>query len=101
MIATPAEQMERVTGMPTSTFQIAGRWVGRGCPPYVIAEAGSNFNQSRDLALRMVDAAAAAGADAIKFQLFRAAELYPGGGEMHDLFKSIELDPEWIPALMK
>lgn len=86
--------------MLKTELEIAGRRIGRGHSPYVIAEAGSNFNQSFEVACRLVDAAAEAGADAVKFQLFRADILYPGGGEMHDIFKSIELDPEWIPRLV-
>jgi len=85
--------------MLKDNFTINGRLVGCGASPYVIAEAGSNFNQSKDVARRLIDAAKEAGADAVKFQLFRADVLYPDGGEVYDIFKSVQLDADWLPDL--
>lgn len=85
--------------MLRNVLTIAGTSIGECTPPYVIAEVGSNFNQNLDTAKRLIDVAAAAKANAVKFQLFRASLLYPNGGELHDIFKSIELNPDWVPDL--
>ena len=45
---------------------------------YIIAEAGVNHNGRRELAGKLVAEAARAGADAIKFQTFKAADLVAG-----------------------
>lgn len=45
----------------------------------IVAEAGVNHNGSLDLARRLVDAAADAGADAVKFQTFKADHLVTAG----------------------
>ena len=82
-------------------LKIGDTSVGGEAAPYVIAEAGSNFNQDLDTARRLVDVAAEAGANAVKFQLFRADALYPNGGELYDIFKSVELNADWVPILAK
>ena len=51
------------------------RVVGAEQPAFVIAEAGVNHNGNVDLAFQLVDAAIAAGADAVKFQTFIASEV--------------------------
>jgi N-acetylneuraminate synthase len=54
---------------------------------YIIAEAGVNHNGSLDLALRMIDAAAESGADAVKFQTFRAGNVVRRGASKADYQK--------------
>jgi N-acetylneuraminate synthase len=54
--------------MTIPTITIAGRQIGPGHPCFIIAEAGINHNGDETLAGALVDAAAEAGADAIKFQ---------------------------------
>lgn len=49
---------------------------------FIIAEAGVNHNGTLAIALRMVDAATRAGADAIKFQTFKADQVVTKKGEM-------------------
>ncbi len=54
------------------TVTVEQRPIGAGHPVFVIAEAGVNHNGDLDLARRLVDVAARAGADAGKFQTFAA-----------------------------
>ncbi len=51
-------------------LQIAGRKIGAGHPPFVIAEMSGNHNQSLDRALEIVVAAAKSGVHAIKIQTY-------------------------------
>ncbi|GAW31866.1 N-acetylneuraminate synthase [Carboxydocella sp. JDF658] len=51
------------------------RQIGPEQPVFIIAEAGVNHNGDLQLAKKMIDVAAAAGADAIKFQTFKAEKL--------------------------
>ncbi len=57
------------------TLKIGNKSIGQGFPVFFIAEAGVNHNGSLKLALKMVDVAKDAGADAIKFQTFNTNNL--------------------------
>jgi N-acetylneuraminate synthase len=91
------------------TVEIGSRSVGDGQPIYVIAEAGSNHNGSLDQALRLIDVAATAGADAVKFQTFKAARMYPRSAGQSDYLKvskpiyriieEMEMPETWLPDL--
>ena len=60
---------------PTISMRIADRTIGAGNPCFIIAEAGVNHNGSLERALELIDCAAEAGADAVKFQTFKAGRL--------------------------
>src|SRR6476659_7065464 len=64
--------------MPSSepTLEIGARVIGPGQPCYVIAEIGINHNGDLSIAKQLVDAAVAAGADAVKFQKRTLRETY-------------------------
>ncbi len=94
-----------------TSIAIGGKRVGGGAACYVIAEAGANHNRDFDLARRLIDAAADAGADAVKFQTYSGRTLYStktprfdylgelGAQPAHELLESIALPREWQPRL--
>jgi N,N'-diacetyllegionaminate synthase len=58
-----------------SKISIGNRDIGEDQPCFIIAEAGVNHNGDLDCAKRLIDAAHEAGADAVKFQTFKAENL--------------------------
>ncbi len=61
--------------IPAKEFFIGGKMVGEGRSVFIIAEAGVAHFGSLEKALKLVDLAANAGADAIKFQIFKTDSL--------------------------
>lgn len=60
---------------PGRPFIIGVRVIGEEAPVFIVAEAGVNHNGDLALARQLVDVAAEAGADAVKFQTFRSEAL--------------------------
>jgi len=58
--------------MTAPSVAIAGRKIGPGEPPYIVAELSGNHNGEIGRALALIDAAKAAGADAVKLQTYTA-----------------------------
>ena len=69
--------------------------------PFIIAEVGSNFDQSLVKAKKYIDVAKNCKADAVKFQLFSGKNLYPDNYEIQKIFNSIELNIDWVDELLK
>jgi len=71
---------------------------------YIIAEIGSNHNQDINKALKMIELAADAGADAVKFQSLSYNDLYAKDTESKDFetfFGNIELNESWYTKLLE
>ena len=62
------------TGVAMSGIRIGTRAIGAGAPCFLVAEIGVNHDGDMDLARKMIDAAARAGADSVKFQSYRTED---------------------------
>ncbi len=93
-------------------IKIGNYTIGKGHKPFIIAEMSGNHNQSLDRALELVDAAAAAGAHALKLQTYTADTITMKGAmtiddknslwngkELHDLYKMAYTPWEWHKAI--
>ena len=67
--------------------------------PYIIAEVGSNFNQSLKLAFKYVDLCKKLGANCIKFQLFKASDLLNKDHNSFNIFLKNELPIPWLKKI--
>lgn len=89
-------------------IKIANRTIGKDHPPFIVAEMSGNHNQSLERALEIVDAAAKAGAHALKLQTYTADTMtIPGtltiedknslwkGEELHKLYQLAYTPWEW------
>lgn len=99
------------------TIEIAGRLIGADHPPFVIAEMSGNHNQSLERALEIVEAAAQAGAHAIKLQTYTADTITLdvrggsfeisdpdslwAGKNLHDLYRQAYTPWEWHRPIME
>jgi N-acetylneuraminate synthase len=98
----------------SNSIQAGGKSIGPKHKPFVIAEMSGNHNQSLDRALAIVDAAAAAGADAIKLQTYTADTMTIKGAhtikdenslwhgkELHELYKQAYTPWEWHEEIFR
>jgi len=101
--------------MTPQGFAIAERAIGPDQPPFVIAELSGNHNGELSRALELIDAAAAAGADAVKLQTYTPDTITldhqgPGfrietglwaGRTLHELYAEAFTPFEWHGALFE
>lgn len=73
-------------------IKIAEKQIGKKYPVFVVAEAGINHNGNVKIAKNMISSAKDCGADAIKFQTFRAGDLASKKSKFFKIFKKVEID---------
>lgn len=81
-------------------IEIAGRSIGPGHPPYLIAELGINHGGDIAVARQMIDRAVEAGVDAVKLQTFRTEEFLAPSSQYFSVLKDAELPADGVRDLM-
>jgi len=95
------------------TIKIGEKLIGEGQPAFIIAEIGSNFDGSLERAKMLMDLAKECGADAVKFQSFKAEKIVSEEGfqnmkvgfqagwkdKVTDVYKKAEFPREWHQIL--
>jgi sialic acid synthase SpsE len=84
-----------------TSLRFGKRRVGKDAPVLVIAEIGINHEGDADRCGRMIERAAASGADAIKLQTIDPERNYERGSESHRMFSSGMLSPEATARMFK
>jgi len=75
---------------------IGNRKFDKDSTPYIVAEIGSNHNKSLQQTKDLVSAVKETGADAVKFQFFKAGELVNQESEAHSQLADLELKEEFL-----
>ncbi|MFH0754727.1 MAG: N-acetylneuraminate synthase family protein [Candidatus Omnitrophota bacterium] len=89
MAGHPAGDKERI--IMGNIMKIGGRKVGPGQPVFVIAEIGLNHHGDMKTAKRLIDSAARAGVDAVKFQTYITEKRTFAGSPIFDILRKCEL----------
>ena len=91
------------------TIKTKHHMLGDDNPSYIIAEIGSNHNGNFDIACELIEKAKFAGANAVKFQTFKAKNHYSKNTpkislykeDIYSLIESLEIDRTWHIKLSK
>src|SRR5207244_6549562 len=73
-VGRPRHSSPRSLRPPSMRLEVGSRAIGPGEPCFVAAEVGINHNGDLALAHHLIDEAAAAGADGVKFQSYRTED---------------------------